>query len=209
MKKILLALLVLTMAVVIASGQNLSGISIEWSTLWAGYTHQATDLQDGEEFYLLDYYTVTWQLIYAGANNAIDPIDLSNGANGWVSGDDVVWATRILLQSVGGANVVDSNGTEWYNYLGYVEGNIIYNDTSWTTAGYFYQRVYQGAPDVGSWYFQTELEPLQINPAMTQTHFLDSPGGPGFQPNQQIPEPATMGLLGLGALALAFRRRRA
>ena len=40
--------------------------------------------------------------------------------------------------------------------------------------------------------------------------FLDTPTE-GFQPTHEIhvvPEPATMGLLGLGALVMALRRRR-
>ena len=205
MKKILLALFVLAIAA--APVLATDGVSIQWQTVWAGYTHEADDLQNGTTDYLLDSYSVTWQLIYSGNATAGAP-DLSNSANGWVSGDDQVWATRTLDQSVGGANVIASDGTEWYNYVGYVSGNLQYNDAAWTTEGYIYQRVYEGTPATGSYYFDTAPEALVINPITWQNSYTDTVGGPGFQPNLQIPEPATMSLLGLGALVLAIRRRR-
>ena len=119
----------------------------------------------------------------------------------------------IALPGFGHApNVVASDGTEWYNYLGYVSGDDQYLDSGWTTAGYIYQRIYEGAPQENSWYFDSTPEALQINPTTYQTTLLDSLSA-GVQPDQQItaapiPEPATMGLLGLGALVMAIRRRR-
>ena len=207
MKKILLALAVLALAA--GSAYAAEGVAIQWQTQWAIYSDTAADLTGSTE-YLLDSDSMTWQHIYSVNNTAGAP-DLGNSANGWVSGDDQVWATRTLAQSVGGANVVASDGTEWYNYVGYVDGNLQYNNTGWTTAGYIYQRVYEGAPAAGSYYFDTTPEALVINPTTWQDSYTDTVGGPGFQPDQQIPavpEPATMGLLGLGALVMAIRRRR-
>lgn len=205
MKKILLALMVLACTISVASATD--GVSILWTTVYALYDHTATDLT-GENDYLLDSYSLTWQLIYS-VDAVADAPNLANSANGWVSGDDVVWATRTLSQSVSGANVTASDGTEWNNYLGYAGGDRLYADTGWTTAGYIYQRAYEGNPAVGSWYYDSTPVSLEINPITYQTSRLDSTYE-GVQPNQQvIPEPATMGLLGLGALVMALRRRRA
>lgn len=209
MKKILMALAVFALAA--GSAFATDGVAIQWQTQWAIYTDTAADLT-GSTDYLLDSYSMTWQLIYSVNNTAGAP-DLGNSANGWVSGDDTVWATRTLAQSVGGANVVASDGTEWYNYIGYVSGNIEYDNAAWTTAGYIYQRVYQGAVQAGTWYYDSVPEALVINPPTWQDSAIDVAGGgsAGIQPDQQIPavpEPATMSLLGLGALVMAIRRRR-
>lgn len=209
MKKILLALMVLACAASIASAAV--GVQILWTTVHGGYTHDAPDLTDlGSAHFLLDNYSLTWQLIYS-TDAVADAPNLANSSGGWVSGDDEVWATRTLAQSVGGANVPASDGTVWGHDLYYARGDANYYDTDWTTAGYIYQRAYEGTPAVGSWYFETTPEVLQINPTTQQTINIDSFTA-GFQPNQQftaIPEPATMGLLGLGALVMALRRRRA
>ena len=209
MKKILMALAVFALAA--GSAFATDGVAIQWQTQWAIYTDTAADLT-GSTDYLLDSYSMTWQLIYSVNNTAGAP-DLGNSANGWVSGDDTVWATRTLAQSVGGANVIASDGSEWYNYVAYVSGDNQYDDLGWTTAGYIYQRVYQGAVQAGTWYYDSVPEALIINPTTWQDSYVDVAGGgsAGIQPDQQIPavpEPATMSLLGLGALVMAIRRRR-
>ena len=86
MKKLLIALSALALVATAAY----AGYGIDWTEAYAAYSHEATDLT-GTDYYLLDSYSVTWQLIYAGADNTASPINLSNP--GWVSGDDVVWAT--------------------------------------------------------------------------------------------------------------------
>ena len=212
MKKILLALMVLGLAAASAS----AGVAINWAAIYGAYDHSSPDVTGGSNA-LLDSYSVTWQLIYAGANNLADTPDPDNGVNGWVGGDDDVWATRTLAQSVAQGNVTaPEDGTEWINWMTYSSGNTVYTDLAWNTAGYVFQRVYEGTPAELSYYFDSSLVALN-------TGYTGAPQIPelfeigelteGFQPDQQIPaapvpEPVTMSLMGLGALALAIRRRR-
>jgi hypothetical protein len=211
MKKVLMALLVFACAASFAS----AGVGINWSVLFGAYDSDAPNLT-GSSNALLDSYEVTWQLIYAGLDDQADAPDLSNAINGWVGGDDDVWATRVLGPSIAQGNVTATDSTVWTHWMGNVSGDTNYEDLSWNTAGFVFQRVYQGAPQPGSWYHDSALEALNTSyegsPALPQDFFIDTVSA-GFQPDQQlpgaIPEPATMSLLGLGALVMAIRRRRA
>lgn len=210
MKKILIALAVLA----VLTTSSMAGVSVLWATS-GGFTHEETDLVNGTDF-LLESYAVTWQLIYAGANNSIDAIDLSNSANGWVSSDDDVWATRTLSQSIAQGDVTAAeDGTVWDYMMTSVSGTTSYTDVGWNTAGYVFQRVFEGTPAALSWYYESSLTALSTgytgSPQLPQEFFIATASS-AFQPDQQIPsvpEPATMGLLGLGALVMAIRRRRA
>jgi hypothetical protein len=202
----ILALGALLMAAAIAS----ASVEMTWTTQYGAYTHDSPDVTGyDDQWALAGSYAVTWQLIYAGANNLIDPIDLGNPLGGWVSGDDAVWATRSIPQGGGSAG----DGTAWNEWLVHVSGNATYVDTTWNTPGFVYQRVYEDAPAPGSWYYESELVELDTSKgdgAPPQRFYIDELNS-GFQPNLTIPipEPATMGLLGLGALVMALRRRRA
>ena len=207
MKKILIGLAILAMACV-----SYAGVSINWQVSWGAYDHTETDLSGGTAA-LLDSYDVTWQLIYAGANNVADPADWeqTGGVNGdYVTGDDVVWGQRNIPQ--GGGTAAD--GTVWNNWMNITGGDPNCVDWAWNTPGSVYMRVFEGTPGPETWYFESELMTLDTTKGegQPQTFYLDTPNE-GFQPTQQfppvIPEPATMSLLGLGALALAIRRRRA
>ena len=210
MKKILLALAVFAAAASFAS----AGVGILWGTLYGAYDHTAGDLTGGTDA-LLASYSVTWQLIYAGADNIANDPDTSLGGAGiaddYVTGDDVVWASRIIAQ---GGGTASEDGTVWDGWMINQSGNTTYENLAWNTAGFTYQRVFEGAPAALSYYFQSNLLAIDTGytgtPQMPQNAFLDSYTA-GFQPDQQIPavpEPATMGLLGLGALVMAIRRRR-
>ena len=216
MKKFLMAIFALAVATTVAT----AGVGIQWSTFWGGYDHTSPDVVGGSTA-LLDNYSAIWQLIYAGADNAINDISTTvptaGGPNGdYVVGDDVVWAQRTIAQ---GGGTAAEDGTSWNNWLNNTGGFLSYEDLSWSTAGFVYQRVFEinpidGVPVDGSYYFETPL--LALNTGYIgggqppQDFFLDTPSA-GFQPNIQIdavPEPATMSLLGLGALVMAIRRRR-
>ena len=93
---------------------------------------------------------VVWQLIHAGENGVADEVDLA--AAGWVGGDDRVLAVRVV--PAGGGTAED--GTEWDAFLAKVDGDSVYEELSGAVGpGNVYQRVYQGTPGAGTWYFQS------------------------------------------------------
>ena len=213
MKKILLALAILA----VATASAFAGVGINWMTGYGVYDHTQSDLTGGTGA-ILDNYSVTWQLIYAGANNSIDvPNDSSGSINGdYVTGDDVVWGSRTIPLG-GGASAEVGDTTVWNEWMLYDSGNAVYENLGWNTVGSVYQRILE-LPVAGgvSYYFDTGLVALNLaytGGGQSADDFLVD-GGVGIQPNQQIPgapipEPATMALLGLGALTMAIRRRRA
>ena len=161
-----------------------AGVGIRWLTQWGAYDHTVEDLA-GSTGALLDSYSATWQLIYAGADNAIDPPNLTNSAQGCVSGDDEVWAVRSIPQGGGSAD----DGTTWDNFMSFLSGDPTYEDLDWSTAGYVYMRVYEGTPASGVWYYDAPLLALDTGYAggatPPQDYFIDS-ADQGFKPNQQV-----------------------
>lgn len=214
MKKILMAVFALVVAATVAS----AGVAINWNVTWGAYTHDAPNVTGGTDN-LLGTYSAIWQLIYAGADDTIDPIPshevpVAGGVNGdYVYGDDIVWGQREI--NVGGGAAGD--GTTWSDWMLRTAGNPNYEDELWTTAGFVYQRVFEtqvfGTVSVGDYYYETGLLELNtgwVDGNSAQSFYLDTPSA-GFQattPIYTIPEPATMSLLGLGALAMVLRRRR-
>ena len=224
MKKFLTTLTILAAMVAVAS----AGVGIQWETGWGGYTADAPNVTDDPSDYaILDNSSVIWQLIYAGADNMINPIPTDviptpGGPNGdYVQGDDEVWAQREIamiaqpnLPPTGTSTAGD--GTEWNNFLVRVSGDATYVDLSWSTAGFVYQRIFEGTPAQGSWWYDSplfafdetwtdSLAPEMFNPEVD----INTGGFQGTNQFDAIPEPATMSLLGLGALVMAIRRRRA
>ena len=50
------------------------------------------------------------------------------------------------------------DGTEWDGCLAKTGGDSVYEDLSWSSEKKtVYQRIYQGTPKGGAWYFQSEL----------------------------------------------------
>ena len=216
MKKILMAVFAFAVAASVAT----AGIGITWTTQNWGEYH------DGSASAILAANDALWQLIYAGADNMADPIHNDGvvapmdsqeawAANNYLrpGGDDQLLASRII--PLGGGAAAD--GTVWDDFMMYQSGSVpVFADLSWMQAGFVYQRVFESStPLAGSTYFyQTGLLAIDTSYAggtsTPQDFFVDPASGP-FIPNSQayaVPEPATMSLLGLGALVMAFRRRR-
>jgi hypothetical protein len=216
MKKVIACMVSFAVVVSIAT----AGVGINWSVGWGAYDHTSPDVTGGSNA-LLESYDTLWQLIYAGANNQIDRIDdpmnpvdqAAWESNNYLAGDDALWAQRTIEQ---GGGTAPEDGTSWDIWMTPQGGSVVHEDLSWNTSGFVYQRVFEGmSPENGSWFYETSL--LELNTgyagggAPPQDFFIDT-GSAGFQPDRQveaIPEPATMGLLGLGALVMAIRRRRA
>ena len=209
MKKFLLAISALAVATTVA----MAGVGINWVTGYGAYAHDAPDTVGGAGA-LLDSYNALWQLIYAGADNVNNPPEADNVGTGYVTGDDVVWAERTIAL---GGSTAPEDSTAWNNWMSLQSGNSVYEDLTWNTAGFVYQRVFEtatlGVVVDGDWYYDSELLAFTGTYAgggqPAQDFYVDgASGASGFQPTTQVPEPATMGLLGLGALVMAIRRRR-
>ena len=183
MKKILLALAVLA----VATASAFAGVGINWFTLYGVYDHNAVNLS-GATGAIGDNYAVTWQLIYAGANNLADAPGTSLGVAGiaddYVTGDDVVWGSRVVPLGGGAAG----DGTSWDNWLIAQSGATLYQDLTWNTAGYVYQRIYENPVQANAWYFQTALVALDTSYTGGTSSPVDfiADGGVGVQPNQQV-----------------------
>ena len=221
MKKVLMALFACAISVTAAT----AGVGINWSTGWGIYDHTETDLVGGSAA-LLNNYNALWQLIYAGTDNQIDRPEADNAGTGYVTDDDVVWVQRTIPVGGNSGGTPCEDGTTWDGWITNPTGNTTYTDLTWGTAGFVYQRIFEtallGVVQDGDWYYDSQLFSMgpggpangyDINteysgsPATPNPILLDSPTA-GIQPTQQVPEPATMGLLGLGALVMSIRRRR-
>ena len=223
MKKILMAMLALT----VMASAALAGVGIDWLGYWGGYNDTVADPLTGvsSSDSIRAANSVIWQLVWAG-NDGIQAPDQFNSGNGYVSGNDQVLATRTMTAGTGMITAPE-DGTSWDEFLygGTATGDYLYSNMAWAYGeGYVYQRVFQGDPTYGSWYYTSGL--LQVDTSWdssvpgsqqifyTETGYLgwdnDNPADRGYKPLDQfaVPEPATMSLLGLGALVMAIRRRR-
>ncbi len=127
------------------------------------------------------------------------------GVGGVATGNDVVWDTITLTEGV--------NTTGWSDF-----GSKMY--TQAFVQGYVYARIFQDSgAEAGDWYFYTPMETLrdvtgmdfnqslELNTDFVNGNAIDS--GPTVA--QVVPEPAAIGLIGLGGIitltASRIRRR--
>ena len=235
MKKMFLMALGLAVCASVA----FAGVGINWTTA-VGMVQPGVDptVFPGPGQSLLDSYSAIWQLIYAGVDNAIDPIDGSAAAMdeaAWAAnnylrpgGDDELIAQRTIALG-GGTSPEDS--TSWGSFMNNTGGDTTYRlladgGQNWWDGGYVYQRIFQcdtlvteGDPGMhgSAWFYETPVSDL-LTIDTSFTGGLSTPqslrvgteltfGVPTYQVSV-IPEPATMSLLGVGALVMAIRRRR-
>ena len=208
MKKFLITALALVAGVSVA----MAGMGISWSNGEGWLVAFGGDLNEGPG--VADNNDVLWQLIYAGADNVANDIDLT--AANYLSGDDELLADRSI--PAGGGSAAD--GTSWDGWLMQQGGTAVYEDLSFSgTGSHVYQRIFQGTPAEGSYYYQSDLFAFNSGYAgggqATDEFYYAGDGaavnqqipGQPEPPTPTIPEPATMSLLGLGALAMVLRRK--
>lgn len=207
MKKFLITALALVAGVSVA----MAGMGISWGDGGGWMVEFGGDIDEGPG--IADNNDALWQLIYAGADGVANDIDLSN-AN-YLSGDDELLADRSIPAGGGTA----SDGTSWDGWLMQQGGNTLYEDLTWNRgSGSVYQRIFQINPEVGvpvngDHYYQTDL--FTFNGAYEgggqASDIFGYSNQEGLAVDQTIPggvpEPATMSLLGLGALAMVLRRK--
>jgi hypothetical protein len=132
------------------------------------------------------------------------------GVGGVATGDDVVWDTANILED--GV----ANDSEFYD--SYALFDDYYSRTF--ASGYVYARIFQDNNiGVGDWYFYTPMLALQditgINPSQSLQMNADTTYGDAIDSGstvaQVVPEPAAIGLIGLGGVitltASRIRRR--
>ena len=202
-------------ALIVASNAAMAG-TVLWMVPWGVYDRDATDLT-ADEGGVLENHDVLWQLLYAGANNKVDLIDWDNSGNGYVSGDDEVIGTRLL--SHGNSGVFDDMLYCEEDMDTAYDLDYVYSDSD---PYYVFQRVYDSQTPVQGQTAYYESGLTLLNKAEYGEDGLQSiplpqtgTGGPDRNPvvnwnegvRVSVPEPATMSLLGLGALAMVLRRK--
>lgn len=150
----------------------------------------------------------TAQLIWT-PTASIDIVDPSNGANGYVSGDDI-FLDSFTFTTGGGANTTYgdfSNGSEIYTdaaYAGVLGTNVLAN-------GFVYYRVFtDNSPDGGEFYYDSATLDANAYTGVESPQSLDQENtSAGNELDTQIvPEPTTLAFMGIGSILVALRRRK-
>ena len=217
MKKVLIAALALMMG----ASLSLAGLGIDWSNN-GGWMYAYGSDSEG----VLENNDVLWQLIFSPDKEATAP-DLK-AENFLGEGEKLIAQREIPATGSGGTSEAKDKLTSWDEWLMPASGDTVTENKDWTDAGWAYQRIWQGIPSdsiAENYYFDSALVAIDTtygtNPdAPSNPQAVDySPDGNGVTvnkiaygegpepPTPTVPEPATMSLLGLGALAMVIRRK--
>jgi hypothetical protein len=168
--------------------------------LFTGYGF--TDNSNADAVLLNTGETATIQLINAGANGAADAV---TAAGGGMFGDDSLIDTISITASADGA--ADFTG------YAYMAGTTI--EEAGTAGANVFARIYQGSTAVGSLYYDGAIVAMPnvslagVPPPTPSDYDFGGLGGVEVGSFATvIPEPATIGLMGIAAAGLFTARRK-
>jgi hypothetical protein len=207
-------------ALAMAATASFAAINIQWSNY--GFLSGA----DSSKYATQDAESILWELVYTSGSSITDPtLNTETGAISYGSGDEVLssrlWnkgSDAITVTDTVASSATSESLTMDLAYATIASGKASYFNPDYTkSSGGIYAAVFQYMED-GTVYFQTTALNTAINWANTMSaadevnfnmeddeqiaKYLGKVDGPAG-----VPEPATMSLLGLGALAMVIRRK--
>ena len=213
MKKALVGLMVALMAV-----SSFGGLYVYWDNggVLSGANPSQYILQDSSTT------QVIWDLVYTTSDSLTTPTlnestgAIDYGSDAVISERDINPAGQATVTDVIASTTPSKTGIEFDEYLFGTPSELLYkNDNPGYTSGNLYAAIFQYTSSGDVYAAFTSIVPEQwtwapgslATPTAVHFNLDDDTSLSYFGHVTQIPEPATMSLLGLGALAMMIRRK--